>query len=74
MIAAVSRGLIRVQLAEQMLAEIDGLVDAATAAVGEHAGVGFAVDLDAGHAAAEGILVGSWGVVGVGAEHSCEKC
>lgn len=73
-IAAVPGGLIRIQLAEKMLAEIDGLADAAAAAVGEHAREGLAVNLDAGHAAAEGVLVRARRVVGIGAEHGCENC
>ncbi len=71
MIAAVSRGFVGIQLAEEMLAEIDGGAVAATAFVGEHASVGVAVDLDAGHTAAIRVFVGAGSVVGVVAEHFC---
>ena len=71
MIAAVSRGFVGIQLAEEVLAEIDGGAVAATTFVGEHASVRVAVDLNAGHAAAIGVFVGARGVVGVVAEHFC---
>ena len=71
--AAISWGLVWVQLAEEMLAQIDGLADAATASIGEHAGVGFAIDLDAGHAAAVGVFMASWAVIRILAKHGCRK-
>ena len=74
MIATIPRGLVGVELAEEMLAEIDRRAVAATAFIREHAAEGFAVDLDAGHAAAEGVFVGAGGVVRVFAEHSCGDC
>ena len=73
MVASIAGGLVRVQLAEEMLAEIDGLADAAAASIGEHAGVGLAVDLNTGHAAAIGILVASGAVICIVAEHGCRK-
>ena len=69
--AAISRGFIGIDLAEEVLAEIDRRAVTATAFVGEHAAVLFAVDVDAGHAAAEGVFVGAGGVVRVVAEHDC---
>lgn len=71
MIPSITRWFIRIQLAEEMLTQIDGLADAAAAAIGQHPREGLAVDLDAGHAAAEGVFVWAGGVVGVGAEHGC---
>ena len=74
MVTAVSGGLVGVKLAEEMLAQINGLAVTATAFVGEHAGVGVAADFDAGHAAAEGVLVGTRGIVGIDTEHIYQSC
>lgn len=56
-IPSVSRRLVGIQLAEQMLAQIDALANAAPAAIGQHARESFVANLDVGHTAAEGVLV-----------------
>ena len=73
-VAAVSRGVLGEELAVKVLAEIDGLAVAATAFVGQHATVRVASNFDAGHTAAVGVFVGTRGVVGIVAKHSCTSC
>ena len=61
--------LVRPDLAEEMLAQVDGLANTAAAAVREGTVEGLAVNDDFGLTTAEGVLVRTWSVIGVGTEH-----
>ena len=69
-VASISGRLVRPDLAEQVLAQVDALAFAAAAAVGQFTGEAFTVDNNGGHTTTEGVLVVSGRVVCVRPEHT----